>query len=137
METFLIDSWWGQLFGAYLAGLATVLTPCIYPLLPITVSLLGVTSTLSRWKAFLLSGSYVLGIAGMYTALGWFAGVVLVPKQLVSSEWLTSLDKALEVAKAGEHVVVLDVYADCVQPVKSLMRKHSHIQMLRQRLVML
>jgi thiol:disulfide interchange protein DsbD len=59
---------------AYLAGLATVLTPCIYPLIPVTVNLLGVAAHLPRWKAFLLASSYVGGICLTYTVLGLIAG---------------------------------------------------------------
>lgn len=59
-----------QLGSAYFAGLLTVLTPCIYPLIPVTLSLFGVTAQLSRFKAFLLSSSYVAGICFTYTILG-------------------------------------------------------------------
>lgn len=63
-----------QLLIAFISGLGTVLTPCIYPLIPVTLSLFGVTANLSRWKAFLLSGSYVAGICLTYTVLGIFSG---------------------------------------------------------------
>jgi len=59
-----------QISSAYIAGLLTVLTPCIYPLIPVTLSLFGVTAQLSRFKAFLLSSSYVAGICVTYTILG-------------------------------------------------------------------
>ncbi len=58
-------------FGAAFAGgVLTSLTPCVYPLIPITVSIFGARSTASRGQAALLSLLYVLGIAATYTALG-------------------------------------------------------------------
>jgi len=59
-----------QLISAYLAGLLTVLTPCIYPIIPVTLSLFGATADLPRRKAILLSCCYVAGICATYTALG-------------------------------------------------------------------
>jgi len=58
-------------FGAAFAGgVLTSLTPCVYPLIPITVSIFGARSARSRRQAVLLSLLYVLGIAATYTALG-------------------------------------------------------------------
>jgi len=60
------------IFGA---GLLTSLTPCIYPLIPVTISILGSRKAESRGKAFFLALSYVLGIAVTYAALGAFAAL--------------------------------------------------------------
>lgn len=60
------------IFGA---GLLTSLTPCIYPLIPVTISILGARKAESRFKAFLLALSYVFGIAVTYAALGAFAAL--------------------------------------------------------------
>jgi thiol:disulfide interchange protein DsbD len=55
----------------YAAGLVTALTPCVYPLIPITVSIFGAgKARKSRGHAAALSGTYVLGIATMYSMLG-------------------------------------------------------------------
>jgi thiol:disulfide interchange protein DsbD len=59
---------------AFLGGVLTSLTPCVYPLIPITVSIFGARQG-SRRHAVALSGLYVLGIAVMYTALGVGAAV--------------------------------------------------------------
>jgi thiol:disulfide interchange protein DsbD len=57
-------------FGvAFLGGVLTSLTPCVYPLIPITVSIFGARKA-SRAEAVTLSALYVLGIGAMYTALG-------------------------------------------------------------------
>jgi thiol:disulfide interchange protein DsbD len=55
---------------AFGGGVLTSLTPCVYPLIPITVSIFGAKESRSRRHAMALSGLYVLGIAAMYTALG-------------------------------------------------------------------
>ncbi len=52
------------------AGCATSLTPCVYPLIPITVSIFGARKAGRRRDAVALSGLYVLGIAAMYSSLG-------------------------------------------------------------------
>ena len=54
---------------AFVGGVATSLTPCVYPLIPITVSIFGARKAGSRRHAMALSGLYVLGIAAMYSAL--------------------------------------------------------------------
>ena len=54
----------------FLGGLLTALTPCVYPLIPITVGLFGARKTDARGKSVLLTGSYVLGMAAVFTILG-------------------------------------------------------------------
>jgi len=56
--------------AAFGGGVLTSLTPCVYPLIPITVSIFGARRAGSRRQAALLSAAYVLGIAVMYSALG-------------------------------------------------------------------
>ncbi len=60
---------------AFLGGLLTALTPCVFPLIPITVSIFGAKKTKTKTESALLSGLYVIGIALMYTALGLLAAV--------------------------------------------------------------
>jgi thiol:disulfide interchange protein DsbD len=55
---------------AFAGGVATSLTPCVYPLIPITVSIFGARKAGRRRDAIVLSGLYVLGIATMYSGLG-------------------------------------------------------------------
>jgi thioredoxin:protein disulfide reductase len=54
----------------FLAGILTSLTPCVYPLIPITVSVFGARQSQKRARSVLLSATYVGGIAAMYSALG-------------------------------------------------------------------
>ncbi|HOO55631.1 MAG TPA: cytochrome c biogenesis protein CcdA [bacterium] len=62
--------------AAFLAGFLTSLTPCVYPMIPITAAYLGGSSRgTSRMRSFLMAVSYVLGISVMYSALGAIAAL--------------------------------------------------------------
>ena len=63
-------SYAGALGLIFLAGLATSLTPCVYPMIAITVSVFGARQAESRGKAAVLSTAFVLGIAALFTPLG-------------------------------------------------------------------
>jgi thioredoxin:protein disulfide reductase len=54
----------------FFGGLLTALTPCVYPLVPITVSVFGARDTTSRSRAFLLTSAYVVGMGLVFSALG-------------------------------------------------------------------
>ncbi len=54
---------------AFTAGLLTALTPCVYPMIPITISVFGARNT-SRSRALFLATIYVAGIATMFGTLG-------------------------------------------------------------------
>jgi cytochrome c-type biogenesis protein len=65
----------------FLGGVLTSLTPCIYPMIPITAAVVGGHSMApgsrprSRWQPILLTGAYVLGLTCVYAGLGLFAGL--------------------------------------------------------------
>ena len=54
----------------FVIGLALNLTPCVYPMLSVTVSLFGAQTETNPAKVFLKAVIYVLGIASMYSVLG-------------------------------------------------------------------
>ena len=54
----------------FLAGLALNLTPCVYPVIPITVSFFGSQSKQEKGSTFLIALFYVLGIALIFAVLG-------------------------------------------------------------------
>ncbi|MDB4983102.1 MAG: Protein-disulfide reductase [Myxococcales bacterium] len=54
---------------ALTAGLLTALTPCVYPMIPITISVFGGRGV-SRRRSFGLATIYVAGIATMFGTLG-------------------------------------------------------------------
>jgi cytochrome c-type biogenesis protein len=61
----------------FAAGLATSLTPCVYPMIPITAGILGGAGAagVSRGRTALLTGAYVGGLALVYALLGLLAGL--------------------------------------------------------------
>jgi thiol:disulfide interchange protein DsbD len=54
---------------AFGQGVLVDLTPCVYPLIPITVAVFGAKGV-SRGRALFLASAYVLGMATLYTTLG-------------------------------------------------------------------
>ncbi|MBL1212862.1 MAG: protein-disulfide reductase DsbD [Ignavibacteriae bacterium] len=59
-----------SLILVFLGGLALNLTPCVYPLIPITVGYFGGQSEGSTSKLFMLGILYVLGMALTYSVVG-------------------------------------------------------------------
>ncbi|HRY45734.1 MAG TPA: cytochrome c biogenesis protein CcdA [Thermoanaerobaculia bacterium] len=59
----------------FLAGLALNLTPCVYPLIPITVGFFSRQSEGKTSRTFGLAVAYVLGMSVTYSALGVFAAL--------------------------------------------------------------
>ncbi len=60
---------------AYISGLLVSLTPCVYPLIPVTISFIGGQGNISRFRAFIISLLYVSGIAVTYSILGIVASL--------------------------------------------------------------
>jgi thiol:disulfide interchange protein DsbD len=59
----------------FLGGVFTSLTPCIYPVIPVTVGFIGASSAGAKGRAFFLSLFYVIGIALVYSCLGAMAAL--------------------------------------------------------------
>lgn len=62
-------------FGVFLVGLGLNLTPCVYPMLTITVSLFGGRKESRVSVRFFHALIYVMGMATMYSALGVLAAL--------------------------------------------------------------
>ena len=64
----------------FLGGMLTSLTPCIYPMIPITAAIVGgsqagVAPGTRRFRPVALSLVYALGLSLVYASLGLFAGM--------------------------------------------------------------
>lgn len=70
----LSQSWWLALIVAFVAGILTSFTPCIFPMIPITIAILTKgAEKRSRINNFLISLVYVHGIATTYSLFGLIA----------------------------------------------------------------
>lgn len=56
--------------ASFLAGLLLSFSPCIYPLIPITLGVIGVTASSSKKRGILVVTVFILGIACVYTTMG-------------------------------------------------------------------
>jgi cytochrome c-type biogenesis protein len=77
LETLLQDRPLAALATLLAAGLATSLTPCVYPMIPITAGILGGAGASGRpaGRRATLTLAYVLGLALVYSLLGLLAGL--------------------------------------------------------------
>jgi len=67
--------WFVGFLLVFLGGLALNLTPCVYPMIPITVSYFGGQSGGRGSRTVLLAVLYLLGMATMYSVLGLVAAL--------------------------------------------------------------
>ncbi len=69
----------GMLIGVFLAGLALNLTPCVYPIIPITIGFFANQSAGDKSprlrRTFSMAAMYVLGMAITYSILGVIAAM--------------------------------------------------------------
>ncbi len=59
--------------AVFVSGILLSFTPCVFPMIPITLSIIGARGEKNPWKGFLLSLIYVLGMAITYAVLGMVA----------------------------------------------------------------
>jgi len=79
-------SGWFTLVLAFLAGVLVSFTPCVYPMIPITVGILQAQASSSLLYNFLSALSYVTGIAVVYAGLGYLSATT----SLIFGRWLAS-----------------------------------------------
>ncbi|MBI3130821.1 MAG: thioredoxin family protein [Acidobacteria bacterium] len=93
----------------FLAGMGASLTPCVFPMIPITMAIIGAKGS-GRAKGFALSIALVLGMAVTYTVLGVVAArsgaaagamaqkpAFLIPVSLLFGAFALSLFGAFEI----------------------------------------
>ncbi|MGI8884700.1 MAG: protein-disulfide reductase DsbD family protein [Pyrinomonadaceae bacterium] len=69
------DSLWGFLWLAVSLGALSLLTPCVFPMIPITVSYFTNHSSRSRARAIKLASVYSVGIIATFTILGMLLAI--------------------------------------------------------------
>ena len=109
--TFSIAHLSGQLGAHPAAALATVfaggvltsLTPCLYPMIPVTVAVIGGGATMpSRARRMGLASIYAIGLAATYSSLGILAAVTgRMFGEVSTNPWLTfAMANAMLIAAA-------------------------------------
>lgn len=99
-----------SLLLVFLAGMGASLTPCVYPMIPITMAIVGAKGS-GKARGFALSLVLVLGMAVTYTTLGVLAArsgaafgafaqkpAFLIPVSLLFAAFALSLFGAFEIA---------------------------------------
>jgi thiol:disulfide interchange protein len=96
------------IFVVFAAGVLTSFTPCVYPMIPVTVTYIGGASGGNRRRAVALSVTYVLGLAVMYAALGVAAAMLgKIFGEFTRSPWVFG---AVGLIIAGLGLGMLDVF---------------------------
>jgi thiol:disulfide interchange protein DsbD len=80
------------LFFSFLAGLAAILTPCVFPMIPMTVSFF-MNSGDSKLKSRLYAAFYGFSIIAIYTIVGTLVAVIFGPgaANWLSTHWLPNI----------------------------------------------
>lgn len=104
-------SWAGTVGLFFLLGLGLTFTPCVLPMVPIMTSVvLGNGQHTSRSRAFMLSSTYVLGMAITYATAGLAVGLLGAGANLqawMQTPWVLILFSLLFVVLA---LAMFDVY---------------------------
>ncbi|MFN7944984.1 MAG: cytochrome c biogenesis protein CcdA [Blastocatellia bacterium] len=81
----------GYLWGAFIAGLLSLLTPCVFPMIPITVSFFTKKENQTRGHSIIQALIYCFGIIFTFTGLGILMTAVAGPtgiNRLAASAWM-------------------------------------------------
>jgi len=80
------------LFFSFLAGLAAILTPCVFPMIPMTVSFF-INNGKSKLRSRLNAAFYGLSIIVIYTIIGTLVAMLFGPgaANWLSTHWLPNL----------------------------------------------
>lgn len=85
-------SLWGFFFLAFLGGLAAILTPCVFPMIPMTVSFF-MKDKEEKLKGRIQAIVYGISIIAIYTLIGSILAVVAGPDiaNWLSTHWLPNI----------------------------------------------
>jgi len=83
-------SYWKIFLGGFIGGLLAILMPCIFPMIPITVSFFTKDTKTKGWVNGLVYG---LSIVGIFVALGLAITAILGPTALneLSTNWIANV----------------------------------------------
>ena len=86
------SSLWSLFFISFTFGLIALLTPCVFPMIPMTVSFF-MHSSENRRKAIFNAIFYGLSIIGIYTIIGTIVAVTLGPSfaNWLSTHWIPNI----------------------------------------------
>lgn len=121
---------------AYVGGLLSSLTPCVYPMIPITVGVVGGLTTKTTgphskqrmWHEVLIRGLvYISGMAVIYAFLGVVAGLTgrVFGSMTNTSEWYLALGVVISIAA----LIMMDVIRiDPSTWIDNIKRKIDHLR---------
>lgn len=88
--------------AAFASGFLVSLTPCVYPMVAVTVSVFGARQASSRTQGALLSAAFVAGIIAMFVPLGVVAGLTgSLAGAVLQSAWVVGGISALFLVMAA------------------------------------
>ncbi|MBM3754248.1 MAG: DUF255 domain-containing protein [Acidobacteria bacterium] len=88
------ESLWAFLLTAFATGLASVLTPCVFPMIPFTLSYFINRGEAGRGEGLRQAAVFCLGIVVLFTAIGLTASAVLGgsgAQQLSANPWVNGV----------------------------------------------
>ncbi|MGD8494559.1 MAG: cytochrome c biogenesis protein CcdA [Gemmatimonadales bacterium] len=93
----------------FAGGVLTSLTPCVYPMIPITAGIIGGSSgaNASRGRVAALTAAYVTGLAALYATAGLIAGLTGSLFGTISASWWSR--GLIAVLLTGFGLAMLDV----------------------------
>jgi thiol:disulfide interchange protein len=71
------DGFFAFILAAIVTGLVTLITPCVFPMIPVTISYFTKQSSGGRGGSFALAATYGIGIIVSYTAIGLIVSALL------------------------------------------------------------
>ncbi len=100
-QTAQSQGWWGFLAVAFGFGLASIFTPCVFPMIPITMSYFLNRDSGERKDSITQAVVFCLGIIVLFSGLGLLATAIIGPFGIVKlggSPWVNGLIAALFIA---------------------------------------
>lgn len=90
--TYIKESFWTLLILAFIAGLTSLITPCVFPMIPMTVTFF-LKDTQTKRQGIRKAIIFGLSIITLYTLAGTFFAIILGPEGLnaLATNWALNL----------------------------------------------